>query len=424
MLINFLQSMVELLLAQSFIIAFILLLRRLIRHFFGAQLAYQFWLILPLAMLARCFPESAVPDLPVQIPVNFPANLELYSHATSHDDVIAPLLIFSVWLVGVVSLGLAFFVQYKRYLRFIAPLERRDTVYLSCRSDLSPALVGLWRQKIVVPADFFIRYLAVEQDLIVRHESCHAKRGDPYFNVVWAIAQCLFWFNPLLHLAARRFRADQEIACDDAVIASSFQHRRIYADTLLKTQIDDASSGVALVCQMLSHHPLKERIMQLHRAKPSPRKLLIGKLIGAGMIAATSFLTWASSLPISTNLTSAEFAQSQALQKTGKKYSTQVKILVDGEKFSPRTISSSGVPATVVVDGKTGKWEFSYSIEQGKSDAGGETAQLSLEVKKQGEILSRPKIVALLGQPARIKSSGEGADKNFDITFEINLMAK
>lgn len=376
---------------------------------------------LPLAMFACCLPKIAAPELTAQMPVNFPVNLDRYAYSVSAEHSIAPLLNFSVWLVGAVLCGLAFFIQHKRFLRHIAPLQRRDAVYLSCRSDLSPALVGLWRQKIVVPADFFVRYLPAEQDLIVRHEKCHAKRGDPYFNVVWALAQCLFWFNPLLHLAARYFRADQEIACDDNVIANSSQCKSIYANTLLKTQESDEFSSIALACQMLPHHPIKERIMQLQRAKPSRKKLQIGKLIGVAIIATTSFLTWASSLPTTTNLA---VTAPQALLKIDRKYSTQVNILVDGEKFSPRTISESGVPATVAVDGKTGKWEFSYFIEQGKSHDGKETAQLSLEVKKQGETLARPKIVALLGQPARIKSSGEGVDRNFDITFEINLMTK
>lgn len=45
MLSNFLQSLVELSLVQTLIIALILLLRRPMRHFFGAQLAYQLWLV-------------------------------------------------------------------------------------------------------------------------------------------------------------------------------------------------------------------------------------------------------------------------------------------------------------------------------------------------------------------------------------------
>ena len=70
-----------------------------------------------------------------------------------------------------------------------------------------------------VPADFAARYSADEQDLIIAHERQHAARHDPAANALLALLQCAFWFNPLMHLAASRFRFDQELACDAAVMA-------------------------------------------------------------------------------------------------------------------------------------------------------------------------------------------------------------
>ena len=56
-------------------------------------------------------------------------------------------------------------------------------------------------------------------------------------NAVVALIQCLCWFNPLVHLAARWIRFDQELACDAAVIAERPGLRRPYAEALLKTQV-------------------------------------------------------------------------------------------------------------------------------------------------------------------------------------------
>ena len=44
------------------------------------------------------------------------------------------------------------------------------------------------------------------------------------------------WFNPLIHLAAHLIRIDQEIACDETVVARHPGDRKAYAQALLKAQ--------------------------------------------------------------------------------------------------------------------------------------------------------------------------------------------
>ena len=77
----------------------------------------------------------------------------------------------------------------------------------------------------------------------------------------------MFWFNPLVHLAAARFRFDQELACDAAVIARHPDSRRRYGAAMLKTQ--RAEFGLPMGCHWQSSHPLKERVAMLKQAPPS-----------------------------------------------------------------------------------------------------------------------------------------------------------
>src|SRR3546814_498383 len=81
-----------------------------------------------------------------------------------------------------------------------------------------PAVVGL-RARIVLPADFDVRYSADERALILAHERTHRARGDVAGNALMAALRCVYWFNPLLWIAADRFRRDQELACDATVVA-------------------------------------------------------------------------------------------------------------------------------------------------------------------------------------------------------------
>ncbi|KAG1389383.1 hypothetical protein G6F59_015570 [Rhizopus arrhizus] len=66
-----------------------------------------------------------------------------------------------------------------------------------------PALVGLWRPRIVVGPAFDQQFSAQEQDLILQHERSHRRNGDHWANGALLLMRTVFWFHPLLPWAAR-----------------------------------------------------------------------------------------------------------------------------------------------------------------------------------------------------------------------------
>jgi beta-lactamase regulating signal transducer with metallopeptidase domain len=50
------------------------------------------------------------------------------------------------------------------------------------------------------------------------HEMAHIARGDYFSRGIAQIACVIYWPNPLVWLAARRLRAEQELACDDVML--------------------------------------------------------------------------------------------------------------------------------------------------------------------------------------------------------------
>jgi beta-lactamase regulating signal transducer with metallopeptidase domain len=123
----------------------------------------------------------------------------------------------------------------------------------------------------VLPADDG-RYTAAERDLIRAHEREHVARKDPRAAALAALAQCLCWFNPLVHLAAHLMRLDQELACDEAVVRRRPAARALYARTLLKTQL--AAQPLPFGCYWPARgpHPLEVRIALLKaRAEAAPK---------------------------------------------------------------------------------------------------------------------------------------------------------
>ena len=89
------------------------------------------------------------------------------------------------------------------------------------------------------------------------------KRRDLWQLAVANLLRCVFWFNPLVYLAIRCFKADQEVACDQAVVAAEPRSRRYnYGLAMVDVAESHLPAGVAFV----SNEPaLKRRARMLAR---------------------------------------------------------------------------------------------------------------------------------------------------------------
>lgn len=93
----------------------------------------------------------------------------------------------------------------------------------------SACLAGVFRPYIALPL------LLKDEDFlaVLTHELCHKKAGDPWWGLVRNLCCVIHWFNPLVWLAARLSRSDQEMACDERVIRPMNDEERIrYASAL------------------------------------------------------------------------------------------------------------------------------------------------------------------------------------------------
>lgn len=80
-------------------------------------------------------------------------------------------------------------------------------------SVVSPALIGLWRPKIIIPSD-------IHQDelyFILLHELEHYKRKDLHLISFLQIACCIYWWNPFFYILETIARDIMEFRVDDAV---------------------------------------------------------------------------------------------------------------------------------------------------------------------------------------------------------------
>jgi len=189
-------------------------------------------------------PYSADPIPPGTEPA--PTDLANAAPASSSgvdwNEVVGTILVFT-WLAGV-PIGLA--VMFARHWRFTNMLRksrlgvvvhdegrgsndpRLVSLWNECRllaevgpaipiqvthSVLHPALHGLWRPRLLLPET--ATELSDDQlRMVMLHELAHVRRWDIAANWGLALLRIVHWWNPVFWLAASRFAALREQACD------------------------------------------------------------------------------------------------------------------------------------------------------------------------------------------------------------------
>ncbi|MDB5291131.1 MAG: hypothetical protein JWL69_2372 [Phycisphaerales bacterium] len=102
----------------------------------------------------------------------------------------------------------------------------RSPMVLEAPAGIGPALAGVLRPRLLLPAAALRGLGRNELRLVILHELVHLRRGDLALNWLLAVLEGAHWFNPLVWFAFARLRADRELACDERVLSISPPARR------------------------------------------------------------------------------------------------------------------------------------------------------------------------------------------------------
>ena len=282
----------------------VLILRRPVRSLFGARAAYGLWLIAPLAVIAVLLPARTIT---IQAPIA-PLSVTAVAHTTAAVPAAAmpeaatrqrvethrvrdSLVV--VWgLIALLAIGIQAERQ-RRFLKSLGRLRGDKDLFHAEHAGVGPAVIGALSPRVVLPADFALRFTPEEQALILAHERNHLSTGDAQINALTIAVQCLFWFNPLVHIGANRLRIDQEIACDAAVLTRHPIARRTYGEAMLKTQLAPHAPPLGCHWPASANKQLKERFVMLKQHRQGRARRATGAAAVAALAMGAGFAAWA-----------------------------------------------------------------------------------------------------------------------------------
>lgn len=282
-------------LALAAALLLVLALRRPVRLRFGAMAAYSLWLAAPLCVLAELLPIHASTQVLAPAVTLVASAARGFAPLTQKTAGLAEAFVV-IWALGAAAMAALVAWRQTRFVRSLGqlePLPGAPGVLRGQHLGAGPFVLGSLRPRIVTPADFDIRFPGEARRLVLAHEGVHLARGDAAINGLVALLQCLAWFNPLLHLAARLLRVDQEIACDAAVVARHPEARRLYAETLLGAALTPLSAPFGCHWPAAGAHSLKERLTMLHVVPVSPLRRKLGLPLAGVIALAGAGAVWA-----------------------------------------------------------------------------------------------------------------------------------
>lgn len=392
----------------SLAILVLLVLRKPLRRWLGASLVYQAWLLVPIVAAASLLPGRPGPALRSFQVLHSVQALAVQATTPPPSSQADALLV--AWACGAAAAAFWFVLGHRAFLRKAGRLTRLGAVYASA-GGAGPASVGLFRPRIVVPHDFATRYLPSEQALIIAHEQVHIARGDAGANLAAALFQCLFWFNPLVHLGARCFRQDQELACDAAVMQRHPHQRRAYAEALLKSHAG-AFAAAGIHCHWQTQHPSKERVMSLQQTPPGQLRRLAGRCTLVLLVAGGFFATLG--VRAGQPAVTPRYAVALALADAGRLL-VPLKIAADsfqetGKHSLPRVLTRAGEKFSV----SSGEWQLDMVVSPADTP---DKVWLAAKLFKGSTLVTAPKLLARIGETATVRV-GDG-DKDFSLAMTV-----
>jgi len=245
-------------------------------------------------------------------------------------------MIFGIWIIIAVILffiymGLSIYTAFTIKRIDSKPVEKLQAALINCKHELNmrrnvqvaqsrevsyPVLIGGIHPKILIPTRLMGHLQLDEWRSILLHELIHVRRGDIIWNHIMVLLVIINWFNPLVWIAYRKMREDQELSCDQ--VALEYTDGQEYGATLLrvaslKRMERDVAQGL-LSFKGASSKTLTRRRIEMIRQAVKNKRVWTPLLVGMIAIVAVMTFTGKSTIVFTKELKGELSSQEQGLK--------------------------------------------------------------------------------------------------------------
>lgn len=141
----------------------------------------------------------------------------------------------------------------------------------------SPCLFGLLRPTVYLTPTCTEDAQRLRHVLI--HEQAHLRHGDHIWAWVRCVCLCIYWFNPLVWVAAVLSKRDCELACDEAVMHTLGDSERLaYGKTLVDMVAVNPAPGQLLETATAMHETQKQLKERVNCIAKKPKEFLVAAI--------------------------------------------------------------------------------------------------------------------------------------------------
>jgi beta-lactamase regulating signal transducer with metallopeptidase domain/biopolymer transport protein ExbD len=158
----------------------------------------------------------------------------------------------------------------------------------------TPFLSGLIRLVIVVPANFPAEKSLRQLQMMLGHELAHVQRRDLWWAWLPTTARLLFFFHPLVWVAAKESRLTAEMAADELALTVCQLEPGAYAGMLVDVagQVFQLQAEEMVVAVVESSQTLKRRLQAMKHIQTLSNRRTIVAAVACGLIGAGTIIPW------------------------------------------------------------------------------------------------------------------------------------
>lgn len=258
---------------------------------------------------------------------------------------------------------------------------------------LTAITTGILNPTVILPVSA-IGWPEDKSRLVLSHELAHVKRRDGIIELLAHAATLLYWFNPLVWLAAGRLRIERERDCDNAVLNCGAKPSE-YASLLMDIAADlgNAARPAWEVVMISQGSKLRDRLLcilnpSVNRSTGSRKTAIVTGFLVISMIAPLSL----------SGIWETRAGGQEEKKKVEKKMTQEEKEKYEQEMKKKMMMKEKGVK----ISGKE-KVEKSWAMIMEKGGDNSAAVNFAMALKKDG----KDKASAVLKKMRKMEKSGD-----------------